>query len=73
LDLTDYSYKVIYTFTKKPFSLFLDNELLYVGCHQDDSTYFIKLSDSTLSTTLITNIFDATQKSDNAKHKTIIK
>jgi hypothetical protein len=65
LDLTDNSYKVIYTFTEKPFSLFLDNEILYVGCQQDDRTYSIKLSDSTLSTTLITNISGAMQKIDD--------
>ena len=65
IDLADNSYNVIYTFTEKPFSLFLDNELLYIGCQQDDRTYSINLSDSILSTTLITNISGAMQKIDD--------
>lgn len=61
LDLTDNSYNVIYTFDEKPYHLFLDNEILYVGCQQDYKTYSINLLDSTLSATLVTNKSGAMQ------------
>lgn len=65
LNLSDNSYSSIYTFSEKPENLYIDNDILYIGCSQISKTYSIDLTQNTLTAVFITSASGPMQKIGN--------